>query len=168
MESAPKRAHQTIVKFDVHFFPQSMSCDWPKRGRVASRLLSTENLMASQPSSRLEMPWDVPGTPTIIPETPFRGTTPAFSTTWQQTYPASMLQFTTDAAHTPSKPTTPFSTASGIFQYNSVPRPSSRRSKKRPNNENPNTPAPKRLGARQCGIRHVSKYACLPFPFPSL
>ena len=61
--------------------------------------------------------------------------------TWKQTY---VLQFTT-GTHTSSNPTIFNSTASGTFQYNSTPCPSSRQSKKWPNNENPDTPAPKRL-----------------------
>ena len=98
--------------------------------------------LSLQASSHL-VPQYVPRTPKIMPETPSLHIASPFSTTatWQQTY---ALQFTT-GTHTPSNPTMFNSTASGTFQYNSTPYPSSRRSKKRSNNENTDTPAPKRL-----------------------
>lgn len=64
-----------------------------------SRLL---NSMASEPSSRLEMPQNVPGTSPIIVETPFRGPESTFSTTWQQTYATSVLQVSTGTSVAPA------------------------------------------------------------------
>ena len=73
-----------------------------------------------------------------------------------------MLQFT-PSAPTPYSPTTPILTASGIFQYNSVHCLSSRRSKKRQNNVNPDTPAPKRLRKTTASSTPLSTIAISDF-----
>ena len=101
--------------------------------------------MSSGSPSHIETPNYVFGEPPNVLGTPFRYTASTFPL-WQQTYSP------TNAAtpYTPSQFTTLASSATGIFQYNSVPPPPKIRTKKRPNNENPDTPAPKR--ARKTGI----------------
>ena len=125
-----------------------MSCDSRKLGRAASRRLITDHSMASEPPSHNEIPKFVSGIAPNILGTPLRGTESTFLTPWQQTY-TPPAPYNAPAAHTPSHFTTFISSTTGIFQYNSAPPPPKTRTKKRPNNENPDTPAPKR--ARKTG-----------------
>jgi hypothetical protein len=126
-----------------------MSCDSLNEGRAASLSLITDNLMASGSPSRSEIAQYVTGTPINMLRTPLWHTAspfPTSTTAWQQ---ISSTPKTHYAAHTPGPSNfTPFnSSTSGIFQYNSAPNyapPPNKRTQKRLNNENPDTPAPKR------------------------
>ena len=120
-----------------------MSCDSPKPGRAASRSLITDNIMASGSPTHRRISQYLSGIPVNTPETAlWHAASPlALTTTWQQI--SSSTPSTTHATHTPSN-FTPFnSSTSGIFQYNSVPPPKVR-TRKRLDNENPDTPTPKR------------------------
>ena len=68
---------------------------------------------------------------------------------WQQIL--SIPSTTQHATHTPSNFTPLNSSTSGIFQYNSVPPAPKIRTRKRLNNENPDTPTPKRARKTAAG-----------------
>ena len=68
---------------------------------------------------------------------------------WQQIL--SIPSMTQHATHTPSNFTPLNSSTSGIFQYNSVPPAPKIRTWKRLNNENPDTPTPKRAQKTAAG-----------------
>ena len=119
-----------------------MSCDSPKQGRAASRRLITDNIMSSGSPSRSGIPQYAPGIPVNMQGTPFSHTASplALPTAWQQTSSTTHWQ---SAFHTSSNFTPLNSSTSGIFQYNSAPSPKNQ-TRKRLNNENPDTPTPKR------------------------
>ena len=125
-------------------FPTEMSCDSDKLRRVASRRLITDNSMAP---SHNKIPKYVFGTPPNILGNPLRSTESTLLPTWQQTYTLQCSDCS--SAHTPSHTSPYISLTTGIFQCNSTPAPPKSQTKKRPNNENPNTPVPKR--ARKTG-----------------
>ena len=124
-----------------------MSCDLGKLRRAASRRLITDNSMASGPPYYNEILKYMSEMPPNALGTPLLGTESTLLPTWQQTYTPS-IPYNAAIAHTPSRFSTLVSSTS-IFQYNSPPPLPKSRTKKRPNNENPDTPAPKR--ARKTG-----------------
>jgi hypothetical protein len=138
-----------------------MSCDSHivthlNKKKAASRRLIEDrfnqlisNLMSSGSPSHKEIPNYVFGEPPNLLRTPFRYTASTLLPFWQQTYTPTNPS-NAAAPYTPSQFTTLTSSTTGIFQYNSAPPPPKNRTKKRPNNENPDTPAPKR--ARKTGV----------------